>query len=64
MVNELFSANQVASMFGIHVMTVYRWIHSGRLPAKRLPGGRLRIETKELEKLLSTYKAETNGNGK
>ena len=50
---EILTAGEVAVRLKVHLMTVYRWVSSGVLKASRLPGGGLRIEAKELEKLLS-----------
>ncbi len=49
---EILTANEVADRLKVHLMTVYRWISSGRIPVRRLPGGGVRVEAKELEKLL------------
>ena len=49
---EILTANEVANRLKVYLMTVYRWISSGRLEASRLPGGGLRIDAKEVEKLL------------
>ena len=49
---EILTANEVANRLKVHLMTVYRWISTGRLEASRLPGGGLRIDAKELDKLL------------
>ena len=50
---EILTANEVAGRLKVHLMTVYRWVSMGQLKANRLPGGGLRIEATELEKLLS-----------
>ncbi len=50
---EILTAKEVADRLKVHLMTVYRWVSSGRLEVSRLPGGGLRIDAKELEKLLS-----------
>lgn len=49
---EILTAKEVADRLKVHLMTVYRWVSSGRLEVSRLPGGGLRIDAKELEKLL------------
>lgn len=49
---EILTANEVAGRLKVHLMTVYRWVSMGQLKANRLPGGGLRIEGTELEKLL------------
>lgn len=64
MPGELLTANQAAERLQIHLMTVYRWIKEGRLQAKRLPGGGLRIEAVELEKLLVDDDRESHANSK
>ena len=48
---ELLTTNQAAEELQIHVVTLYRMIKAGKLPAKRL-GARLRIEKSDLQKLL------------
>lgn len=49
---KLLTANQAAGELQIHVITLYRWIKAGKLPAKRV-GSRLRIEESDLQKLIS-----------
>ena len=56
---EILTAKEVADRLKVHLMTVYRWVSSGRLEVSRLPGGGLRIDAKELEKLLSQYGRKT-----
>ncbi len=51
--SSLLTPIEVAMVLKIDRITVYRWIKSGRIPAKRLPGGLLRIEAKDIESLLS-----------
>lgn len=58
---EILTAKEVADRLKVHLMTVYRWISSVRLEVSRLPGGGLRIEAKELEKLLSQRRRRTSG---
>jgi excisionase family DNA binding protein len=57
--DEVLKPNEVADRLKIHLMTVYRWISSGRLQARRLPGGGLRIDGEEVEKLLSPCRRKT-----
>ncbi|MBT9143406.1 MAG: putative DNA-binding proteinA [Syntrophomonadaceae bacterium] len=55
MVTKLLTPIEVAEVLKIDRITVYRWIKSGRIPAKRLPGGRcaqLRIRAEDVENLL------------
>ena len=51
--SKLFSPNEAARWLKVDRITIYRWIKSGRLQANQLPDGRLRIEAKELDKLLT-----------
>jgi len=53
---ELFTPMEAAKRLKVDRLTIYRWIKSGRLQANRLPDGRLRIEAKELDKLLTKIK--------
>lgn len=59
---EILTAKEVADRLKVHLMTVYRWISSGRIEVSRLPGGGLRIDAKELDKLLgrNTRKTRTS----
>ena len=49
---EILTPKEAADKLKVHLMTVYRWVASGRIKVSRLPGGGLRIDAKELEKLL------------
>ena len=53
---ELFTPIEAAKRLKVDRITIYRWIKSGRLQASRLPDGRLRIEAKELDNLLTKTK--------
>ena len=67
---EILTASEVADRLKVHLMTVYRWISSGRIPVRRLPGGGLRIDAKDVETLLgqdtrrSRPKSRRRTNGK
>ena len=54
--SELFTPIEAAKQLKVDRITIYRWIKSGRLQANRLPDGRLRIEAKELDNLLTKIK--------
>lgn len=54
--SELFTPIEAAKRLKVDRITIYRWIKSGRLQANRLPDGRLRIEGRELDKLLTKIK--------
>ena len=51
--SELFTPIEAAKWLKVDRITIYRWIKSGRLQANRLPDGRLRIEVRELDNLLT-----------
>ena len=59
MPGELLTASQAADRLQLHLMTIYKWIAAGYLEARQLPNGRLRIEAKELDKLLAKTKGGT-----
>jgi len=61
MVNEYLTAEEAAGRLKVHLMTIYKWIKSGRIQARRLPGGGLRIDAQELEKLLGQNKRNADG---
>lgn len=56
---EVMTPKQVADYLQLHVMTIYRHIHAGKLPATKI-GGRYRIKRQHVEELLS---AEPNNRG-
>ncbi|MGV0795956.1 helix-turn-helix domain-containing protein [Mycolicibacterium elephantis] len=47
---EYLTIAQVAGHFGVHTLTVRRWISAGRLPAQRLGARSIRIRTDDVEK--------------
>lgn len=49
---KLYQPKEVAEIFSLKKLTIYRWIRSGKIKAVRLPDGRLRIRESELEKVL------------
>lgn len=53
---EVMTPKQVADYLQLHVMTIYRHIHDGRLPATKI-GNRYRIKRQHVEELLAV---ETN----
>lgn len=50
--DELLTVKQVSNKLQAHIMSIYRLIRKGKLKAMHVPGVGLRIEVKELEKLL------------
>ena len=51
--HEVMTPKQVAEFLQVHVLTVYRYIQEGRLPASR-PGGRFyRIKRENVERLIA-----------
>ena len=59
MVDEFLIVQQIANQLQAHIMSVYKLIREGKLKAIRVPGGGLRVEAKELEKLLGQTKRES-----
>ena len=50
--DRMLRAGEVCQMIGIHKVTLYRWIHTGILPATRLPSGEYRIAESDIDLLL------------
>lgn len=46
------AVGQVAALVGVAPITVNRWIHEGRIPATRTPGGHFRIRLADVTALL------------
>ena len=53
---ELLTPNEAARRMRVERITIYRWVKSSRLQAMRLPNGRIRIEAKEVDSLLTKIK--------
>jgi iron complex outermembrane recepter protein len=49
---DLLTTTQAGEMLGVSRWTISRWIGEGRLPAVRLPTGRLRIRREDVELLI------------
>ena len=50
--NKLLTTGQAAKICSVTPDTVLKWIHSGRLPATRTPGGHHRVSVEDLEQVL------------
>ena len=48
---DLIGLNEVADRLGVHYMTVYRYMRTGRLPAVKV-GGEWRVEPRDVDHLL------------
>jgi len=48
----LLSVSEVAEKLGVSKQTVWRWIREGKLKVVKLPSGRYRIPSEELEKVI------------
>jgi excisionase family DNA binding protein len=54
----LLSVGEVAERLGVHRATVYRYVHSGELPALRLgEDGPYRVRSDRLEEWIQRYPA-------
>lgn len=53
MPETLYTTKEVAEMFKVNEVTVYRWVRSGELTAIRLPRGCYRISADELKKFIA-----------
>lgn len=50
---EHMAPSEVAQLLGYAHVTVLRWIHSGKLRARRSPGGTYRVSRDEVERLMA-----------
>jgi excisionase family DNA binding protein len=55
MSTEFYTPSEVAEKLRVNVMTIYRYIKSGRITAHKI-GKEFRIEVKEYEKFLESIK--------
>lgn len=46
--DALVTGRVAAEIAGVHHNTLYRWIRRGILPARRTPGGKLRVKVGDL----------------
>lgn len=51
--DPLLRSSKAAEALGIHKVTLLRWIHTGLLPAIRLPGGEYRIRQSDIDLILA-----------
>ncbi|HZO69371.1 MAG TPA: helix-turn-helix domain-containing protein [Kribbellaceae bacterium] len=52
------TTSEAAAYLGVSAVTVQRWIRAGKIHAVRYPGGTLRIEAAEVERIRSGESAE------
>lgn len=56
--NNFYTAQELADMFEYNVMTIYRYIKTGKIKAYKI-GKEFRIEKKEFESFLNKVKTKT-----
>lgn len=54
----MLTTSQAAEMLGVTQRTITNYIHSGKIKARRLPGGNFRLERKTVEKILGPSPVE------
>ena len=54
---EFLTAEEVAEMLKVNIMTIYRYIKAGKIQAFKL-GKNFRIEKKEFDRFLSSLKTK------
>lgn len=52
---QFYTAKDLAEKLGVNIMTIYRYIKSGRLKAFKF-GKEFRVDTKEFEAFLNKHK--------
>lgn len=60
--DELLTVDDVAALFKVSRMTIWRWCNSGRLPAFKI-GREWRIHRRELDALVQQQMKAANSNG-
>lgn len=55
--HQFFTAEEVAEMLKVNIMTIYRYIKAGKIKAFKL-GKNFRIEKKELDRFLLSLKTK------
>ena len=60
--DELLTVDDVAALFKVSRMTIWRWCNSGRLPAFKI-GREWRIHRRELDALVQQQMKAANANG-
>ena len=55
--HEFLTAEEVAEMLKVNIMTIYRYIKAGKIRAFKL-GKNFRIEKKEFDRFLSSLKTK------
>jgi putative resolvase len=55
---ESMAPREVADLLGYAPVTVLRWIHRGKVQARRSPGGTYRVPRAEVRKLLAAVAAQ------
>lgn len=56
--NQQLTVKDVATLFKVNPMTIYRWANTGKIPHERTPGGGLRFDDQELKKWLKSRTVE------
>lgn len=57
-VQSLWTAEQVAAFFQVNKRQVLRWISEGKMQSVCTPGGGLRIQQSEIDRILQESKAK------
>lgn len=60
MPETLYTTKEIAELFKVNEVTVYRWIRSGELVAIRLPRGCYRVAEEELKKFIAERTPKKN----
>jgi excisionase family DNA binding protein len=55
---DYYTSAEVAAMFDVHVHTVIRWAHEGRLPTRKMPGSKIRFPRTRIDQMYAQYKGD------
>jgi predicted site-specific integrase-resolvase len=61
--DDLIDAHEAADIFGVHYVTLRKWVKAGNVPSTRMPNGRVKLSRSWCEEQLLKMDAELNPNG-
>lgn len=59
--DKLLRTGKASEALGIHKVTLLRWIHTGLMPAIRLPSGEYRIRQSDIDLILTHGRLTAKG---
>ena len=60
---DLIDVHEVARLYGVHPVTIRKWIRTGVIPSTRLPNGYVRVSRAWVDKAITEMGQEANRDG-